>query len=196
MSKIPFLKKPSPDIHGFDGLMMMTTVACSAMCIGYIYSMFRSYLPYFQEAGFNFSLKTAQFSDVFRTYEFIAYVIIVVILAATAILLFKENRNLIKFVNIAYPVYILLFIAIYIIGANVFGTGYHKDFFIDLSEALVFPILVLIYINKSLRIKNTILLHREIDYVKLAKEKRSKKSKPNTQNIWKEANKKVYGKKK
>jgi len=196
MTKIPFLKKPSPDIRGFDGLMMMSTIASTAMCVGYLYSMYRSYLPYFRQEGFSFSAKTSQAYDVFRTYEFFSYIVIVIILALTAVLLFKENRYLIKFVNITYPVYILIFIVVYIIGANVLDTKFDADFFFSLFQALLFPVLILIYINKSLRIRNTIF-NKEIDYVKLAKSRKSaKKQKTGTlKTMWDKANKQVKNKK-
>lgn len=192
MAKIPFLKKPSPDIRGFDGLMMMTTIACAAMGVGYLYSMVKNYIPYFKQFGFNFSAKLADITDVFRTYEFICYIIIVVILLLTALLLFKENEYLIKYVNIAYPVYMVLFVAIYVFGAGVFKAAYNLDFFIGLLESLIFPVLVMLYINKSLRIRNTIF-NKEVDYVKLAKQKKTKKSKSKLQNMWSDANKEARG---
>ncbi len=199
MANIPFFKKPSPDIRGFDGLMMMTTIACAAMGVGYLYSMAKNYLPYFKQFGFSFSTKLADISDVFRTYEFFCYVVVVLILLFTAFLLFKESQYLIKFVNITYPVYIVLFIAIYFFGAKVFNAQYNLDFFLGLLESMVFPAFVMLYINKSLRIRNTIF-NKEIDYVKLAKEKQARKDKNKNnsklQSMWKEANDKVTGKKK
>lgn len=188
MAKIPFLKKPSPDIRGFDGLMMMTTIACAAMGVGYLYSMVKNYVPYFKQFGLNFSAKLADITDVFRTYEFICYVIIVVILLLTALLLFKESEYLIKYVNIAYPVYMVLFVAIYVFGAAVFKAAYNLAFFVDLLESLIFPAFVMLYINKSLRIKNTIF-NKEVDYVKLAKQKKTNKNKSKLQNLWSDANK-------
>lgn len=196
MAKIPFFKKPSPDIRGFDGLMMMTTIACAAMGVGYLYSMVKNYMPYFKQVGFSFSAKLADISDVFRTYEFICYVIVVVILLLTALLLFKENQYLIKYVNIAYPIYIVLFVAIYFIGARVFDAQYNTDFFLGLLQTIIFPVFVVLYINKSLRVKNTIF-NKEIDYVKLAKEKQAKNKNNNSKlkSAWKEANAKITGKK-
>ena len=192
MAKIPFLKKPSPDIRGFDGLMMMTTIACAAMGVGYIYSMAKNYLPYFKQYGFNFSAKLADITQVFRTYEFICYVIVVVILLLTALLLFKESEYVIKFVNYTYPAYMVLFVVIYFIGANVFKAPYNLDFFIALLESLIFPVYVMLYINKSLRIKNTIF-NKEVDYVKLAKQKKSNKKKTKLQEWWSDANKEARG---
>ncbi|NMC55627.1 MAG: DUF2569 domain-containing protein [Eubacteriaceae bacterium] len=192
MAKIPFLKKPSPDIRGFDGLMMMTTIACAAMGVGYLYSMVKNYLPYFKEFGFNFSARLADITQVFRTYEFICYIIIVVILLLTAFLLFKESEYLIKFVNIAFPVYMVLFIVIYFTGAKVFDAQYNLDFFVGLLESMIFPVLVILYINKSLRIKNTIF-NKEVDYVKLAKQKKTKNNKTKLQEMWSDANKKARG---
>jgi peptidoglycan/LPS O-acetylase OafA/YrhL len=199
MANIPFFKKPSPDIRGFDGLMMMTTIACAAMGVGYLYSMAKNYLPYFKQFGFSFSTKLADISDVFRTYEFLCYVVIVLILLLTAFLLFRESPYLIKFVNIAYPIYMVLFIVIYFIGAKVFAAEYNLDFFWGLLQSMILPVLVMLYINKSLRIKNTIF-NKDIDYVKLAKEKQAGKNKNKNnsklQSVWKEANAKVTGKKK
>jgi len=95
-------------------------------------------------------------------------------------------------------VYIVLFIAIYFIGARVFKAEYNLDFFIGLLESLIFPALILLYINKSLRIKNTIF-NKEIDYVKLAKERQINKDKNKNnsklKSMWKDANDKVSGKK-
>jgi hypothetical protein len=191
MSKIPFFKKPSPDIQGFDGLLMLVTIAAGAMGIGYLFSMYQGYYPYFMQYGFSFSTKTAEIYDVFRTYEFFVYLINVIILATTTLLLVKENRFSVKFINIAYPIYMALFIITYFIGAHVMDSGYNLSFFISLLQTLIFPVLLLIYINKSLRVKNTIINKKEIDYTKLVKKKKKNSKGTDMSTLWKNANSKI-----
>lgn len=190
MSKIPFLKKTSPDIHGFDGLLMLVTIAAGAMGLGYLFSMYQGYYPYFSQYGFSFSTQTAAVYDVFRTYEFFVYVINVIILACTTLLLVKESRFAVKFINIAYPIYMALLIITYFIGAHITGASYNFSFFISLLQTLIFPILILIYINKSLRVKNTLINKKEIDYTQMVKKKKKANDNLNVSKMWKNANSK------
>ncbi len=71
MSIIDKFKNPKKDVRGFDGMMMLFTVALAATAVGYLISMYRSYFPYFLQSGFHFSTQSAQIYNVFRTYEFL-----------------------------------------------------------------------------------------------------------------------------
>lgn len=180
MSIIDKLKNPPKDIRGFDGMLMIFTIALGATAIGYLISMFQSYLPYFQQTGFHFSTQGAQAYDVFRTYEFFGYAVIVLILIALTILLVTEKSIVVKLTNVLIPLSIFILISSYFIGAKITATPYALSFFLRLLQSLLIPVLFLIYMNKSLRVRNTFIDNTEIDYVKLAKDfkQKQKKSKP------------------
>ncbi len=180
MSIINKLKNPPKDVRGFDGILMLFTVALAATAVGYMISMYQSYFPYFKQTGFHFSAQGAQAYDVFRTYEFFGYVLIVLSFIAIAILLAMEKPIVVKLVNIFIPLAAVILIVSYFLGASITKSPYDFAFFMRLLQSLTIPILFLIYMNKSLRVRNTYTNNTEVDYVKLAKEFKKKQKKSNS----------------
>lgn len=183
MSIIDKFKNPKKDVRGFDGMMMLFTVALAATAVGYLISMYRSYFPYFLQSGFHFSTQSAQIYNVFRTYEFFGYVLIVLSFIAIAVLVALEKPIVKKLVNILMPLSVIILILSYFIGAKITKSPLDFPFFMRLLQSLIIPVSFLIYMNKSIRVRNTFVNNTEVDYVKMAKEYK-KKQKKGKDSLW------------
>jgi hypothetical protein len=136
-----------------SGLVLFCAIAIAAMSLFYMTRLYAYYDYLSQIGGFSLALSAgASTAQVYISAYLLIYSVIACVYALASILILMERRVCVRYINITFPICILLvllncYIAIKVVGATI------PSLLLSAGTGILFPIVIMLYINLSKRIK-------------------------------------------